>query len=479
MNKRVSTVFGILLFSIIGIAGYVAIGDLVGSQSQQHQQSVSPIFGLIEKELVEPLHIATTLDKIGVYKDYFIADNPDQETLVTQLKDYSDRLDLVFYVAHEKSRKQYNSDGRVFDLIEDDVIWYFALKDETDYKVQAVLGKREDVHLYIDVRQYNAAGEFVGFIGLGKSLDDFIDSFEQFKNNNGHEFIFVNNRDEIVLSSIPTLLPASPDSSDDVISITSISSLPWYSNFAQQTKGQIDPSLVVSSRDGDLLISQLNIESLHWSIYLLTPLSDRQEEVSTSFVLYSGLGLLILLILYQLVFSIVDFYADKMNRKFNCDPLTKLANRRYASLFFSRQRRRYRTAATIMIDIDNYKQINHDHGHNAIDLLVKQVAKTLLKTVRENDLVVRWGGEKFVVLLANVEHKEALELAELCRTVVQDTQIEVANTVVNTTVNVGVAYSRDFNDSIALMVEWAEQSMYKAKREGKNRVVVRDVSYGS
>jgi CHASE3 domain sensor protein len=65
-SKRISPLIGAVLFLlVISVAGYFAIRDLAGTQSQQ-QQSVSPIFGLIESELVEPLHMATTLDKIGV-----------------------------------------------------------------------------------------------------------------------------------------------------------------------------------------------------------------------------------------------------------------------------------------------------------------------------------------------------------------------------------------------------------------------------
>lgn len=472
VNRWTSTIFGLLLLNIICVAGYFAIGDLVSSQSQHHQQSVSPIFGLIESELVEPLHIATTLDKIGVYSEYFMQDEPNKHDLVAQLKDYSERLDLAFYVAHEKSRKQYNSDGRVFDLIEGEVIWYFALKDETQNRVQAVLGKREDVHLYIDVRQYDAEGEFIGFVGLGKSLDDFIASFEKFKNDYGHEFIFVNNRNEIVLSSRQDLLPASVNLSDETIVIKNISSLPWYSNFAKETQGQIEPSLVVPSASGDLLVSQLRIESLNWSIYLLTPLNERQQEVNKSFAFYIVLGLLTLFIFYKLVFSTVDYYADKISRKLNYDPLTKLSNRRYAYLFFTRQRKLHRTAATFMLNVDNYKHVNDSCGNSAANLVLQEVAKLLLEGVRERDLVVRWGGHRFVVLLLNIEQKDALELAEKCRRVIHQKQISVGDAFVPIKTSVGFTYSRDLADNLALMIETAQQSMYHAKREGKNRVVV-------
>ena len=469
-----SSLFGALIFCIVCVAGYFAISDLVGSQSQQHQQSVSPIFGLIESELVEPLHIATTLDKIGVYSEYFEQEQPNEAMLVAQLKDYSERFDLEFYVAHEKSRKQYNSDGRVFDLIEGNVIWYFALKEVNDYPVQAVLGKREDVHLYIDVRQYDGQGEFTGFVGIGKSLNDFIASFERFKSEYGHEFVFVNRNNEIVLSSDASLLPSSTEVSTDVIGVKSISDLPWYKGFAEATKDQVEPSLVVSSPKGDLLVSQLRIESLNWSIYLITPLSERQQEVSKSFALYIGLGLLFLFILYRVMHRAVDYYADKLSRKFNYDPLTSLANRRYAHLFFTRHRKKYRATAVIMIDLDHFKQVNDNYGHNTGDIVLQSVADLLVKTVRPGDLVVRWGGEEFVIILPNIEPNEAQEIGEQCRKGIEENKINVASSFINTTASIGISYSRDFSDNLTLMVEWADRAMYQAKQEGKNQVKVKE-----
>lgn len=469
-----SSLFGALILCIVCVAGYLAISDLVGSQSQQQQQSVSPIFGLIESELVEPLHIATTLDKVGVYSEYFNQQTPDEEVLVAQLKDYSERFDLEFYVAHEKSRKQFNSDGRVFDLIEGKVVWYFALKEVNDFPVQAVLGKREDVHLYIDVRQYDSQGEFIGFIGIGKSLNDFIVSFEQFKSEYGHEFVFVNRRDEIVLSSDLDLLPISPEGPRDTIGTKSISELSWYKNFAEATKDQVEPSAVVPSSKGDLLISQLRIESLNWSIYLITPLSERQQEVSKSFALYIGLGLLFLFLMYKLMHKAVDFYADKLSRKFNYDPLTSLANRRYADLFFARHRKLHRATAVIMIDLDHFKQVNDNYGHNTGDLVLQSVADLLVKTVRAKDLVVRWGGEEFVIILPNIEMEAAREIGEQCRKHIEENKVSVANSFINTTASIGISYSRNLGDNLTLMVEWADRAMYQAKQEGKNKVKVKE-----
>ncbi|MDT0594698.1 sensor domain-containing diguanylate cyclase [Glaciecola petra] len=470
MNKRISTLLVAVLFIIICIAGYFAIKDLAGSQSQQQQQSVSPIFGLIESELVEPLHIAKTLDKIGVYKEYFNVEEPEEAPLVAQLKEYNELFELEFYVAHEKSRKQYNSDGRVFDLIEGQVIWYFALKEENESEIQAVLGKREDVHLYIDVRQYDEDGNFIGFVGVGKSLNDFIKSFEQYKSQYGHEFIFVNNRDEIVLSSRSDLLPTNSERSDGTIGIKDISDLSWYEEFTSKTQNKIEPSIVVAGEDGDLLVSELSIESLNWSLYLLTPLSARQQEVNQLFAVYAGIGMLSLFFLYKIVYSLVSFYINKMSRKFNYDPLTNLSNRQYASLYFTRSRRENRQTAILLLDLDHLKKVNDTHGHHAGDEIIKSLAQCISENVRPQDLVVRWAGQQFVIIMTGIEKEEAENTAEDCRAAIQAHSITVDSSFVSVTASVGVSYSRDLGDSLDLMMEWSTQALERAKAAGKNIV---------
>jgi diguanylate cyclase (GGDEF)-like protein len=472
--KRISPLIGAFLFLlVISVAGYFAINDLAGSQSQQQQQSVSPIFGLIESELVEPLHIAKTLDKIGVYKDYFSQDVPDQKALIGQLQYYSALFNLEFYVAHDKSRKQYNSDGRVFDLIEGKVIWYFALKNEFDSEIQAVLGKREDVHLYIDVRQYDSEGEFIGFIGIGKSLNDFIASFEKYKSDYGHEFLFVNNRGEIVLASRTDLLPTRSADATSSIGITDIADLDWYDAFLEETQGQVEPSLVVNSAEGDLLVSKLTIETLNWSLYLLTPLSARQKEVNQSFAIYIGLGMLLLLFLYKVVYSLFDYFSNKMSRRLNYDPLTKLANRHYAQLFFTRNRRDHRQMSLLFIDLDHFTQLNENFGQHAGDELLTAVANSLVDSIKFQALAVRWSGQQFVIILPDIEQDEAVEIAQKCRLAIEENKITVSSSFISTTASIGISHSRDLSDGLGVMVDWAEQAMREAKQAGRNQSRVR------
>lgn len=473
-NNRHNTASLILVsLFLVGIlvAAYFAINDLAGKQSQQHQQSISPVFSLIERELIAPLQVAHTLSSVGIYDEYFVAENPNKEKLVRDLRKYSSKFNLEFYLAHDKSRKQFNSDGRVFDLIEGKVIWYFALKDETDSQIQAVLGNRENPHLYIDVRQYDDQGEFIGFVGVGKSLQDFLDSFQEFRQKYGHEFLFVNNNEEIVLSSIPVYSPEQADNTAGRIGIKTTQDIPWFKEFTSKAGSQIEPSVIVNHNDSDLLVSMLALESLNWSLYVLTPLEQRQQEVNQSFAVYFTFGLLVFFLLYIFTSKILNNYFDRYSKRINQDPLTKLSNREYANLYFNRVRKQQRQIAVIVFDLDDFKLVNDKYGHTTGDIVLKNVADRLTETVGNKGLAVRWGGEEFTVVLPGMDANNADLVAQNLRKTFVTKAINTDHEELNVTASFGVFSSRDYSDTLDKMVHFADIAMYQAKQEGKNKVV--------
>ena len=474
-QKNLSRLLGIVVFSVIAILGYFTISDLAGKQSQEHQRSISPVFALIEEELLKPLQLATTLSDLGVYDEYFVSEVPDQEALVKQLSEYHEKFGLEFYVAHDKSSKQYNSDGRVFDLVEGQVIWYFALKNEFDSKVQAVLGKREDVHLYIDVRQYDEDGEFIGFVGVGKSLSDFLSSFESFREDYGHEFLFVNNRDEIVLSSLPDLSPTQAQEKDGRIGIKQTSEISWLAEFEEKVKGNTEPTEIIERDQGDLLVSKMSLKSLNWNLYLMTPLNVRQQEVNKSFAIYIGAGFLLFLVAYNLLFSVAESYIYKVSRRINQDPLTKLANREYARQYFNRMRKTHREVSVILADLDNFGEINEKFGHMTGDDVIAKVADILrdeVDEIGEYGLTVRWDGEKFALIVMDTDSEQASDLAEVCRKRLSELEIIQDGEKVPVTASFGLCSSRQYADTLDVMIERSDRSVYRAKANGKDQVLL-------
>lgn len=160
------------------------------------------------------------------------------------------------------------------------------------------------------------------------------------------------------------------------------------------------------------------------------------------------------------------------------DGLTGLLNRRlfleHLDVEWARSCRFDLTLSILVIDIDHFKAYNDSHGHLVGDQVLVHVASTLQRMVRKSDAVARYGGEEFVVMLPGTEAAAALEVGEKLRRAVQDTPFAITNVTVPTpTISVGVATRHPMTaqgPAVDLLDE-ADQALFKAKAEGRNRVV--------
>jgi diguanylate cyclase (GGDEF)-like protein/PAS domain S-box-containing protein len=158
------------------------------------------------------------------------------------------------------------------------------------------------------------------------------------------------------------------------------------------------------------------------------------------------------------------------------DPLTGLANRRkFAERFeydMARSARARTPLSLLMVDIDHFKAINDRYGHLAGDACLKALAALLLASVRAVDLVARFGGEEFVVLQPEMSVNQSLLAAERIRSQVQAHPVELREGAppVEVTVSVGAATSAGAALALDDLVARADQAVYRAKRDGRNRI---------
>jgi diguanylate cyclase (GGDEF)-like protein len=130
----------------------------------------------------------------------------------------------------------------------------------------------------------------------------------------------------------------------------------------------------------------------------------------------------------------------------------------------------------LMIDIDRFKDFNDHYGHLVGDVVLKQVAETIRKNVREIDLVGRYGGEEFAVLLIETDEPGALFVAERIRKAMEEKVFEAYDERLSVTISAGCSsYSPALNTS-ALIVDAADSALYRAKRQGRNRVCLSPLS---
>lgn len=158
------------------------------------------------------------------------------------------------------------------------------------------------------------------------------------------------------------------------------------------------------------------------------------------------------------------------------DPLTGIANRRFVEINLAarlEELKRYGFPFTVMFaDIDHFKNINDTHGHATGDRLLKMISATLANSLRSFDIIGRWGGEEFVILLINVKPDDLFKLSDRFRRLVEKSTLTLENgETLNVTVSIGATIARVIDTTDSLIAR-ADMLMYESKRRGRNLVSV-------
>ena len=152
------------------------------------------------------------------------------------------------------------------------------------------------------------------------------------------------------------------------------------------------------------------------------------------------------------------------------DPLTSIYNRRkfneLLAMEIERSKRYQNTLSIIMCDIDHFKKINDTFGHDVGDKAIRKFSKQIRENIREIDMLARWGGEEFMILMPNVSVENAHSIAEKLRMIIEKTAIETAGSF---TASFGVT-DLMLDDTAETFIKRVDQALYKAKHGGRNKV---------
>ena len=157
------------------------------------------------------------------------------------------------------------------------------------------------------------------------------------------------------------------------------------------------------------------------------------------------------------------------------DGMTGLYNRRFLEEFIDKimqqTLREGISYSVLMLDIDYFKLVNDNYGHDAGDIVIKGLSDILKANIRASDLAIRYGGEEFTILLHNSTPESACEIAKKIQDDFNNTKFNVANETIQKTISIGVAEFPNDANSIWKVIKYADTALYEAKNTGRNRVV--------
>ncbi|WP_373004759.1 diguanylate cyclase [Sulfurimonas sp.] len=172
--------------------------------------------------------------------------------------------------------------------------------------------------------------------------------------------------------------------------------------------------------------------------------------------------------------ELLDLF-EKIRDMANKDFLTGAYNRRYffdsGESLYSKNKRKDTPLAVAMIDIDKFKNINDTYGHDIGDIAIQEVKKILDKNLRTSDLMARFGGEEFCILLEDITLEDTKLLFEKIRENFEENVIDADGTKISYTISTGIYFG--FSDSLEDMIRLSDEALYTAKQNGRNRVEIK------
>jgi len=213
------------------------------------------------------------------------------------------------------------------------------------------------------------------------------------------------------------------------------------------------------SQNHYLLVFDISLQALEGFKTILLPFRTLLKTIST---------ILIVLFLMSIVWSVL-FYMQR--RKTSIDPLTRLYNR---NMFYEiKKHLNLLNTSVILIDLDHFKRINDRYGHDAGDIVLQHTARSLIRITRPEDILIRYGGEEFLILLKNIKTKEALTpIVKRIHDEFSKNNIHYRNQHMHITLSMGVVTPQKGIYDISEMVTIADKMLYIAKTTGRNKYVI-------
>jgi len=172
--------------------------------------------------------------------------------------------------------------------------------------------------------------------------------------------------------------------------------------------------------------------------------------------------------------NIESAYHEEIYTMTVTDGLTQIPNKRALMDFlgreFSRARRYSRNLGCLIFDIDHFKRINDQYGHLTGDYVLRELAQVVRRRIRKDEIFARYGGEEFCIVLPEAESGGVSEFAEMLRSIVEQHIFEFESEQIAVTISLGIAHLNESMDGPVDLIKAADEKLYQAKNEGRNRV---------
>ncbi len=432
------------------------------------------IYSEIQRDMARPIFVSSLMANDTFLKDWVLSGETDLEKIKKYLREIKDRYGFSssFFVS-DTSRNYYIDQGILKKVSFSDPhdVWYYqfkAKKKDYDLDVDTNEADKNVLTIFINHRLENYEGRFIGAVGVGLDFSRVAVVLKDCKERYDRNVYLVDKKGTVQVHT---------DSSK--VENVSVYDTPGLSSIAAEILTHFDAPRFYEYDNGNrhILLTSRYVSDLGW--FLMVEQDETKALSSLKRTLGKNICISALITLITIIFAtlVINHYQRRLETMAIKDPLTRAYNRnefkRRFRFMTERNRRSANALSMIMLDIDHLKCINDTHGHITGDEVIRQVARTAYAAIRTQDLLVRWGGDEFIVLILG-DLDTAREVAERIRLGVMDHdfgfKVEVNNQKQKVSVSCGITpYIQGQN--LDEFLQNADRAMYQAKTEGKNTVV--------
>lgn len=376
------------------------------------------IYSEIQKDLIRPTQIASMMSRDTFLRDWALAGEQNPEPVTRYLREIQDHYGTftAFFIS-EKTRTYYQAKGVLKQVQEDQPrdAWYFRVRsmDEPyEISVDPDMANADRLTFFINFKVFDYQERFIGVAGVGLTVDAVVKLVDDYQRRYDRNIFFTDRNGHLVLTGVE----GGPMGARRGQSLSEVPGLEKLLEVLPQPKSG---DYRYDEHQRSHFLNVRYIPELEWFLFV-----DKHEEGALAGIRHSlYLNLLICLLVTAVVLTLVSLvvrrYQQRIAALATTDSLTNLPNRRGFELHVEQAlqeaQRDSSPLCAVMLDLDNFKQINDRHGHLAGDEVLRSFAARLRAALRQSDILCRWGGEEFILLLKNTDRHAAHELAEKLR----------------------------------------------------------------
>jgi len=431
--------------------------------------SIDNIYTEIQQRMIEPLIVSSLMAHDTFVKDWIIYGEKKVKPIEKYLKEIQNKYGMfTSFLVSDLTKNYYHPKGLIDKVNKknSEDKWFFDFKKKEDlYEVNLDYNKNLDNSLimFINYKVKDYADRLIATTGVGIKLYDIEKMLYSFKDNYKYDVYFVNEDGEIILYTKKL------DKRGNISSIGGLKEIK--SKIFDKELNQFE----YKYRDKEYLLSTKYIEKLKLYLFVEIDKNEYMTDLKKTFFVNLFVSIIVTILIVLIIIYTINIYQKQLERLAEEDSLTRLSNRRkfneeFDKMFNLQRRGNIKSLSMILLDIDDFKQVNDKFGHLIGDKILVRFSTILKDSLRKTDLVARWGGEEFSILFINTEKNEVVKIAEKIRLLVKED--EMLKNLLDRSLTISLGYSELLReDSQDGLIGKVDRALYKAKEDGKDRLV--------